>query len=142
MRSTLEQVAPEQHHHAGDHAQHATTEGGTRPAVVCGVRVYGHEPAEATTLAGVRTVYGFHLCGIAEQKRPWDWAVKLVGPVIMDMTTEPAGIRVVEGTADVAFVDRLREMFPQEYVEQAREESLAGPEMADLRRRYDAAAGL
>ncbi|MEH1098336.1 hypothetical protein [Micromonospora sp. CPCC 205561] len=142
MRSTLEQVDPAQHHHAGHHAPHAATEGGAKPAVICGVRVYGHEPAEATALADVRTVYGFHLCGIAEQKRPWDWAVKLVGPVIMDMSTDPPGIRVVEASADVAFVDRLREMFPQQYVEQAREEALTGPEMADLRRRYDAAAGL
>ncbi|MEE3921114.1 hypothetical protein V2I01_31735 [Micromonospora sp. BRA006-A] len=42
------------------------------PAVVCGVHVYGHEPTGAATLADVRTVYGFHLCGVAEQKRHWD----------------------------------------------------------------------
>lgn len=110
--------------------------------MICGVRVYGHEPADATTLADVRTVYGFHLCGVAEQKRPWDWAVKLAGPVIMDMSTEPPGIQVVEATADVRFVDRLREMFPDTYAELALKEALAESEMADLRRRYDAAAGL
>jgi hypothetical protein len=56
---TLEQADPGQHHHAGHGAPQAT-------GVICGVRVYGYEPAEATALADVRTVYGFHLCGIAE----------------------------------------------------------------------------
>jgi hypothetical protein len=142
MRSTLEQADPGQHNHAGHNVEQVTTEGAAKPAVICGVRVYGYEPAEATALADVQTVYGFHLCGVAEQKRPWDVAVKLAGPVIMDMSTEPAGIQVVEATADVKYVDRLREMFPDKYAQLALKEALADSEMADLRRRYDAAAGL
>lgn len=140
MRTTLEQADPGQHQHAG----HSTQQGGTeeKPPVICGVRVYGYEPAEATTLADVQKVYGFHLCGIAEQKRPWDVAVKLAGPLIMDMSTDPPGIQVVEATADVRFVDRLREMFPARYATLAQEEALAPSELADQRRRYDAAAGL
>ncbi|MEH0932243.1 hypothetical protein [Micromonospora sp. CPCC 205558] len=140
MRTTLEQVDPGQHNHAGHGVQQAATQ--EKPAVICGVRVYGYEPADVTALADVRTVYGFHLCGVAEQKRPWDVAVKLAGPVIMDMSTEPPGIQVVEATADVRFVDRLREMFPDKYEEVALKEALTESEMADQRRRYDAAAGL
>jgi hypothetical protein len=113
-----------------------------KPAVICGVRVYGYEPAGATALAEVQRVYGFHLCGVAEQKRPWDVAVKLAGPLILDMSTRPPGIQVVEATADVRFVDRLRQMFPDKYAELASKEALADSEMADLRRRYDAAASL
>ncbi|WP_330466325.1 hypothetical protein [Micromonospora zamorensis] len=139
MRTTLEQADPGQHNHAGHTAQQVTTE---KPAVICGVRVYGYEPAKVSALADVRTVYGFHLCGVAEQKRPWDVAVKLAGPVIMDMSTEPPGIQVVEATADVMFTDRLREMFPEKYAELALKEALTDSEMADQRRRYDAAAGL
>jgi hypothetical protein len=90
----------------------------------------------------VRTVYGFHFCGVAEQKRPWDVAVKLAGPVIMDMATDPPGIRVVEASEGVMFVDRLRQMFPSRYAEMALKEALTDSEMADLRRRYDDAAGL
>ncbi|MBX7266690.1 hypothetical protein KIF24_12000 [Micromonospora sp. Llam7] len=142
MRTTLEQADPGAHNHAGHHVQQVTTDEEAKPAVICGVHVYGYEPAEVATLADVQTIYGFHLCGVAEQKRPWDWAVKLAGPVIMDMSTEPPGIQVVEATADVRFVDRLREMFPDRYAQQALKEALAPSEMADLRRRYDAAAGL
>ncbi|CCH19727.1 hypothetical protein [Micromonospora lupini] len=140
MRTTLEQADPGQHNHAGHSAQPgATTE---KPPVICGIRVYGYEPADATALADVQKVYGFHLCGVAEQKRPWDVAVKLAGPLIMDMSTNPPGIQVVEATADVRFVDRLREMFPAKYATVAQEEALTPAEMADQRRRYDAAAGL
>ncbi|WP_406070802.1 hypothetical protein [Micromonospora sp. NBC_01638] len=141
MRTTLEQADPGQHNHAGHSAQQVATEK-EKPAVICGVRVYGYEPAEASALADVQTVYGFHLCGVAEQKRPWDVAVKLAGPVIMDMSTDPPGIQVVEATADVMFVDRLREMFPAKYATLAQEEALTASEMAEQRRRYDAAAGL
>ncbi|MEV4656539.1 hypothetical protein [Micromonospora sp. NPDC049301] len=140
MRTTLEQADPGQHNHAGHSAQQGDT--AEKPPVICGVRVYGYEPAEATALADVQKVYGFHLCGVAEQKRPWDVAVKLAGPVIMDMSTHPPGIQVVEATADVMFVDRLREMFPAKYATLAQKEALTAAEMADQRRRYDAAAGL
>jgi hypothetical protein len=137
MRATLEHSDPGQHNHAGHDVEQAAAE-----EVICGIRVYGYEPAQATALAEVRTIYGFHLCGVAERKRPWDVAVKLAGPVILDMSTDPPGIQVVEATADVRFVDRLREMFPARYAELALKEALADSEMADLRRRYDAAAGL
>ncbi|WP_194821498.1 hypothetical protein [Micromonospora sp. S-DT3-3-22] len=140
MRTTLERADPAQHQHAGHDAQQGA--GAEKPPVICGVRVYGYEPAGATTFADVRTVYGFHLCGIAEQKRPWDVAVKLAGPLIMDMSTDPPGIKVVEATAEVRFVDRLREMFPPAYATMAQQEALGATEMADLRRRYDAAAKL
>ncbi|MEU8404767.1 hypothetical protein AB0C19_01015 [Micromonospora sp. NPDC048842] len=140
MRTTLEQADPGQHNHAGHGAQQAAST--EKPAVICGVRVYGYEPTEATALTEVQTVYGFHLCGVAEQKRPWDVAVKLAGPVIMDMSSDPPGIQVVEATAEVMFTDRVRQMLPPKYADLALKEALSESEMADQRRRYDAAAGL
>ncbi|MFF5077581.1 hypothetical protein ACFY36_11055 [Actinoplanes sp. NPDC000266] len=140
LRHTLESSSPAQHNHAGHDA--STAAGGAQPPVICGVHLYGFEPALATTAAEVRTVYGFHLCGVAEPKRPWDVAVKLAGPVIVDMSSDPPGIRTVEATAEVRFVDRLREMFPSPYEELALKEALTSDEMAEVRRRYDDAAGL
>ena len=141
LRTLLEQADPAQHQHQHP-GQAAQTVDGKPTPVVCGVHVYGFEPTGVTTLAEVHKVYGFHMCGIAEPKRPWDVAVKLVGPLIVDMTTEPPGIQVVEATAGVRFIDRLREMFPDPYEELAVKEALAPSELADLRRRYDEAAGL
>lgn len=137
MRTTLEQLDPQQHQHGGHQAPVAA-----ETKVVCGVRVYGHEPAGATAIADVRTLYGFHFCGVVEPKRPWDVADKLAGPVVLDLATDPPGVRVVEATEDTKFADRLREMFPPKYAELAAREALPEPEMADARRRYEAAAGL
>ncbi|MEV4626979.1 hypothetical protein AB0J90_11895 [Micromonospora sp. NPDC049523] len=134
----LEQVGPEQHQGHGEHA-------GDLPAqtkVVCGVRVFGFEPAEAATVAEVRTAYGFHLCGVAEPNRPWDWAVKLVGPIVVAMGTEPPTVQVAEATDEVSFSDRVGQLFPEQYQQQARQESLGEPGMRELRQRYDRAAGL
>jgi hypothetical protein len=142
MRTTLERADPGQHNHAGSDAQRVAGGDGAKPPVICGVRVYGYEPAEVTALADVRTVYGFHLCAVAERNYPWDVAVKLAGPVIMDMSTDPPGIQVVEATAEVKFVDRLREMFPAKYADLALKEALTESEMSSLRRRYADAAGL
>ncbi|PRY33389.1 hypothetical protein [Pseudosporangium ferrugineum] len=135
LRTTLEQTTPEQHRHAG----HQPAE---RAPVICGVRVYGHEPASATALAEVRRIYGFHLCGVAEEKRPWDVAVKLAGPVIVDLSTRPPGIQVVEATDGVPYADRLGQLFPPPYADLARREALTDAEMTGLRRRYDTAARL
>ncbi|GAB2601579.1 hypothetical protein Aab01nite_63640 [Paractinoplanes abujensis] len=134
MRDILEQSSPEQHSHAGHTGQPGE--------VVCGVRVYGYEPPDAGALTDVREIYGFHLCGVAEDKRPWDVAVKLAGPVILDLSAQPPAIRVVEATAEVKYVDRLREMFPAKYADLAQKEALTEDETAELRRRYDSAAGL
>jgi hypothetical protein len=136
MRTTLESADPGRHHHAGHGAAPASA------AVICGVRVYGHEPAGVTELADVTTVYGFHFCGVAETGTPWDVAVKLAGPVILDMSADPAGIQVVEATADVTYADRLRQMFPPRYADLAAKEALSEAEMTETRRRYAEAAGL
>ncbi|BEL05295.1 hypothetical protein Q0Z83_034860 [Actinoplanes sichuanensis] len=136
MRTTLEQADPATHQHAGHNTQQPSSE------VICGVHMYGFEPADVTTITDVRTVYGFHMCGVAEPLLPWDVAVKLAGPVIIDMTADPPAIQVVEGTADVRFVDRLHQMFPPKYAQLAATEALSEPEMTDLRGRYDTAAGL
>ena len=136
MRDALEQPDLARHNH-GDHAVQVAD-----PTVVCGVRLYGYEPSEVTEIAQVRTVYGFHLCGVAEPRTPWDVAVKLAGPVILDLSTDPAGIQVVEATEKVRYVDRLREMFPPKYAKLARTEALTPAENTDLRSRYDDAAGL
>ncbi|MEV4343250.1 hypothetical protein AB0J83_02045 [Actinoplanes sp. NPDC049596] len=136
LRGTLEKSDPGQHNHAGHSAAPITA------PVICGVHLYGFEPSTATELTAVRTVYAFHLCGVAEPKSPWDVAVKLAGPVIVDMSADPPGIRPVEATADVRFIDRLRQMFPSPYAELAQKEALSSAEMTELRRRYDEAAGL
>ncbi|MEV4754975.1 hypothetical protein AB0J86_07665 [Micromonospora sp. NPDC049559] len=133
----LEQLPPDQHQ---GHGHHAGASPGPAPTVVCGVRVFGFEPADATTVSAVDTVYAFHFCGVAEQGTPWDWAVKLVGPVVVGLTTNPPSVQVAQATETVSFRDRVQQLFPERYREDAVNESLGEEGMRDLRRRYEKAA--
>lgn len=139
LLTLLEEVEPEAHQGHGDLVNQAKNESAK---VICGVRTFGFEPKEASAVADVDRVYAFHLCGVAEPKKPWDWAVKLVGPVIVGLSSEPPTIEVAQATDTVNFRDRVAQMFPPEYREQAVGEFLDEEDMRELRRRYDAAAGL
>ena len=139
MVAVLEQLPADQHH---DHGTHDDPSAGAEARVVCAVRVFGYEPADATTVAAIRTGYGYHLCGVAERGRPWDWAVKLVGPLVMRLSTDPPTVEVAEATATETFPERVRELFPERYRQDALDESLGADRMRDLRERYDDAAGV
>jgi hypothetical protein len=139
MVAFLEQLPPSEHHDHGAQAGESTAPEST---VVCAVRVFGFEPADATTVADVDTVYGYHLCGVAEKGRPWDWAVKLVGPLVMGMSTDPPTVQVAESTATATFRERVLALFPRRYQQEALAESLGAEPMRELRKRYDEAADL
>lgn len=162
MRGVLEQLDPAGHGHTGHGGSGhggASSDGASSDGAggdgagqgdgraadvrtVCGVRVFGYEPAGARNLRGVRTVYGYHLCGVAEAGRSWDWAVKLSGPLVMDLASDPPRVQVAEATPEVPFRERVRQLIPERYLRQAYQESLDDATMRDLRRRYDAAAGV
>lgn len=138
LLTLLEEVDPEDHGGHGEHINQA----GEESKVVCGVHTFAFEPKTATTMADVDRVYAYHLCGIAEPKKPWDWAVKLVGPLIVGLKSEPPTIEVAEATENVTYRERVVQMFPPEYQDQAFNAFLTKEGFAELRRRYDAAAGL
>ncbi|MEV1290307.1 hypothetical protein [Micromonospora sp. NPDC049679] len=137
MVGVLERTPPGQHH---GHGAHVNQDGAAAGRTVCGVRVFGFEPAGATRVEDVRTVYGHHLCAIAEKGLAWDGAVKLVGPVVLDLSGTPPAVQVAEATAEMPFRERVRQLIPERYQDQAFEESLDPATMTELRRRYDEAA--
>lgn len=138
MRVVLEGLPAQEHE---GHGGPAGGSGGSA-VTVCGTRVYGYEPADADATAEVVTVYGYHLCGVAEPGRTWDWAPKLVAPLVMRLDTQPPSVQIAAATDTVSYRDRVRQLIPPRYQKTALEEALGPKEMADLRRRYDLAAGL
>lgn len=131
MTTTLEQMP------AKGHAGHGATD--TNGTVVCGARVYGYDPKDAKTADDVDTVYGFHMCAVAEQKGTWDFAVKFVAPMVMKFDTTPPSMQMVESTETVSYRERITQVIPPEYQQQALTSALEPAVMADLRRRFDAA---
>jgi hypothetical protein len=129
MTTLLEQLPPEQHEgHGGVSEQPATS--------VCGARVYGYEPSTAQTADQVTTVYGFHMCGLAQPGLPWDRAMKMVAPLVIRFDRQPPRVQMAESGAGVSYQDRVRQLFPAQYQRPAFEEALGSAGMADLQRRY------
>ncbi|GAA4684435.1 hypothetical protein [Phytohabitans rumicis] len=131
VAAILEQSTPAQHH---DHGHGAVASEG---AVLCAVKTLGFDPPGATTLAEVRIFYGNHLCAVAEPNRAWDFAVKLSGPLSVEFV-EPAKIRVAEGGE--GYPERVRDIIPAQYQEQAMLALVDDDDMRELRRRFDDAS--
>jgi hypothetical protein len=131
MTTTLEQMP------ATGHAGHGATD--TKGTTVCGVRVYGYDPKDAKSADDVDTVYGFHMCAVAEQNGTWDFATKFVAPLVMKFDTTPPSMQMVEATETVSYRDRIFQVLPAEYQQAALTTALEPAAMADLRRRFDAA---
>ncbi|GAA4441472.1 hypothetical protein [Phytohabitans houttuyneae] len=128
----LEQSTPNDHHQHGHHSIGDTN--AVKGPTLCAVRTLGFEPAEAKTVAEVRTVYAYHLCAIVEKGRAWDFAQKLSGPMAVQLT-EPMKIEVVE--PGMGFQDRVRSLIPAPYQEEALKELLDEDQMRDLRQRFE-----
>jgi hypothetical protein len=137
MRITLEHLPADQHQGHGGHVGTA----GQPSALVCGARVYGYEPAEAPTVDDVVTVYGYHMCALAEPGRSWKSAMKLVAPLVMRFDTKPPQLQIAESSDGVSYRDRVKQLFPARYQKSAYELGLEPAALADLRRRFEAAAG-
>jgi hypothetical protein len=118
-----------------EHASHGHDLGAEPGRVLCTVEVYGVDPAGATTPARVTHAYGYHLCAIGSSEFVWDLAPKLVGPIVVDYSTQPPSIQVVE--SGEGYPERLARMIPARFQDQARHGFTNGQTVADLRQRYN-----
>jgi hypothetical protein len=132
MTSTLEKLPTEGHQGHG-----AATSAESR--TLCGTRVYGYEPEDAREVKDVKTVYGFHFCAVAEPGGVWDFATKLVAPLVMRLDTDPPAFEMAAATDTTSYQDRITQIFPPRYQKDARETALEPEAMAELRARYEAA---
>ena len=132
MASTLEKLPTEGHQGHG-----TATTGQSR--TVCGTRVYGYEPEDASSADEVATVYGFHFCAVAEPGGTWDFAPKLVAPLVMHADRRPPTFDMAAATEQVSYQERIDQIFPPRYRQAARETALEPGAMADLKARFDAA---
>ena len=133
MRVTLERLPPQ------GHAGHGGA-GGSSP-VLCGTRVYGFAPADAASVEEVDTVYGFHMCAVAEPGRSFDWTTKMVAPLVMRLGQGAPKLDIAESANGVSYQDRVRQLFPPAYRTAALTQALEPAQLSELRRRYAAVAG-
>lgn len=130
--NVLEQMPAKDHGHA-NHG--AATDPST---LVCGVRIFGLNPADADTLGEVTQVYAYHICAAAKPGQDWILAVKLTGPAVITLAADPPTMAVAEGGA--GFRERVRALIPEKYQAEAFNENLTPEGMQELIRRYNEAA--
>jgi hypothetical protein len=124
---------------AGDHGHHGDIAADAGEAkLVCGVNVYGTNPADADAIDEVAQVYGYHMCAAPQPGLEWILSYKLTGPLVVTLAADPPTVTVAEG--GVGYRDRVRAIIPAQYQEQAFNGSLTAADMAELIRRYDEAA--
>jgi hypothetical protein len=130
--NVLEKMPAEDHGH-GDHDEvgDATT--------VCGVRIFGRNPADADSVDEVAQVYAYHMCAMAQRGTEWILAPKLTGPVVITLAADPPTMTVAEGGE--GFKDRVNQLFPEPYRAEALNENLTPEGMEELISRYREAAG-
>ncbi|WP_213454485.1 hypothetical protein [Rhizomonospora bruguierae] len=135
--ATLESATPADHAHHGHDIAGAEASPGAKPVVLCTAEPFGIEPAGATMPGAVTTVYAHHLCAVVEKGRPWDFAVKMAGPLVAH-NTNPMDIKVVESGR--GYDERVKQMIPAEYQARALIDFGDGSLVKRLRQRYEDAA--
>jgi hypothetical protein len=131
--NVLEQMPAEDHGHHGD-----VTADAAGAKLVCGVNVYGTNPADADSIDEVAQVYGYHMCATPQRGLEWILSYKLTGPLVVTLAADPPTVTVAEG--GTGYRDRVRAIIPAQHQEKAYNGSLTAEDMAELIRRYDEAA--
>ncbi|GIJ46309.1 hypothetical protein Val02_31950 [Virgisporangium aliadipatigenens] len=139
IAQTLERSTPAQHQAHGHHEIASAPPADGKPdPVYCTAEVYGFEPASAASTEEVTKVYGYYLCAVQQENRPWDYAPKLVGPIVYEPRLDPPGVHVIEGGD--GYQERLRALLPEEYRKRATVGFSDGRNINDVRTRYQAAS--
>jgi hypothetical protein len=105
VSAILAASSPAEHHAHGHDVAAADT-------VLCTAETMGMEPATATRVEDVRVVYAYFFCAAGEPGQPWDFAARISGPVVVELT-EPPRVRIAE--AGLGYPDRVKAMLPDQY---------------------------
>lgn len=123
-----------------EHAAHGHSfdEGAT---IACAAEAFGFEPPEAETVDQVRTVYAHHMCAMRGDGYTWPQSIRGAGPIAVELT-DPVTIRTPEmipASAEMNYADRIRELIPERYHDQAlASQSFVDPDVADrLREEFE-----
>ena len=128
LTTSLEQATP------ADHANHGHGDVYGNTQVFCAVEVLGFEPADAKVAKDLRKVYANHQCAVSDNGRPYDYAVKTSGPLVVTWGQPPVVTVILQG-AD--YLDRVRAAIPAEYQDKALASTIDAQALADLRARFD-----
>lgn len=132
---------------ADEHAAHGHYVEDDSGGYVCVARTIGFEPADATSVSEVRTVYVDHACAELGTTFQWPEVVRSTGPLAMTLTTDPVTValpsQALTDQPEALHVDRVREVIPADYHDLAlahQDTAFTDPDLFDeLQKRYRSA---
>jgi hypothetical protein len=101
----IENETPAEHHAHG----HEVT---GNDKVICGVALFGTEPAEVKTVDEVQVVYGYYFCAIGSPGVIYMESSRSDGPVVVHFGANPT---VTIAQSGQGYADRVRAMMPDQY---------------------------
>lgn len=102
--------------------------------LVCVAKVFGHEPASATSVADVRVVYAHRTCAATGPGLAWPESLRETGPVAVRLGVPDTLVLPEKAlpNADATYKDRIRAVIPQRYQDEALAYAdFVDPEVAD-----------
>jgi hypothetical protein len=90
--------------------------------LVCVARVFGHDPADASTVDDVKVIYAHRTCAAVGPGLAWPESIRETGPVavrlgIPDTLVLPE--KALPNETNANYADRIRAVIPKQYQKQA-----------------------
>lgn len=98
--------------------------------LVCAAKVFGHEPAEVSTVEEVTVVYAHRTCAAVGPGLVWPASIRETGPVAVKLGVPDRLVlpeKALAADTDAKYVDRIRAVIPTRYQSAA----LAYPDFVD-----------
>jgi hypothetical protein len=126
--AALERVTPATAPTTGAAHGHATPANPNRRTdidgneLVCVAKVFGHEPAAASTVDDVEVVYAHRTCAAVGPGLAWPESLRETGPVAVRLGVPDELVlpeKALPAQPDAAYADRIRAVIPTRYQKQA-----------------------
>jgi hypothetical protein len=125
--AAMESATEEEHAAHGHNFDHEST-------IACAAEAFGFEPPEAESVDEVRVIYAHHMCAMHGDGYTWPQSIRAAGPIVVELT-DPVTIRtpeMIEASAEMNYADRIRQLIPERYHDQAlASESFVDPDVAE-----------
>lgn len=90
--------------------------------LTCVAKVFGHEPAGATSVDDVRVVYAHRTCAATGPGLTWPASIRETGPMAVRLGVPDRLVlpeKALKDEADASYADRVRAVIPRPYQRQA-----------------------
>jgi hypothetical protein len=126
--AALERVDPAASHDPSAHAGHGQPANPDHRVDIdghelrCAAKVFGHEPADASSIDEVKVIYAHRMCAAVGPGLVWPDSIRETGPVAVRLGVPDTVVlpeRAIPDNADADYADRIRAVIPRPFHDDA-----------------------